>query len=69
MCREMLAEMFEKRPREREDDIETVLANLLKQEIQPPVGVSEQQEWAKEMAKMRSQMQLLMKDKGLDVAI
>ena len=27
ICREVIAEMFEERPREREDDMETVLAD------------------------------------------
>ena len=65
----MIVEIFRERPRERDDDMETVLTNLSKQESQPPTGDSEQPEWAKEMAKVRSQMQLLMKDKGLDAAI
>ena len=56
--------MFGERPRKREDDIETVLADSPKQEFQPPVRDFEQPKWAKEMAKMRSQIQLLMKDKG-----
>ena len=67
--REVIAEMFGERPREREDDIETVLADLPEQELQPPAGDSEQPEWAKEMDKMRSQIQLLMKDKGLDAVM
>ena len=61
--------MFGERPREREDDMKTVLVDLSMQEFQPPAGDSEQPEWAKEMAKMRSQMELLVKDKGLDAAI
>ena len=66
MCKEVFAEMFGKRPREREGDIKTTLTDLPKHEIQPPTGDFKQPEWAKEMAKMRSQMQLLMKYKGLD---
>ena len=68
-CIEVLAEMLGERLREREDDMETVLTDLPKQELPPPAGDSEQPEWAKEMTKMRSQLQLLMKDKGLDAAI
>ena len=68
-CREVLVEMLGEKPREREDDMKTVLTDLPKQELQPPAGDSEQPEWAKEMAKMRSQLQLLMKDKGLNVTM
>ena len=68
-CRGVLAEMLGERSREREDDMETVLTDLPKQELQPPAGDFEQPEWAKEMTKMRSQLQLLMKDKGLDAAM
>ena len=41
ICREMIIDMFGERPREREDDMETVLTDLPKQELQPPAGDSE----------------------------
>ena len=51
---------------ERDDDLETILTDPPKQEFQP-VADPEKSKWAKEMAKVKSQMQLLMKDKGIDV--
>ena len=48
--------------------METVLADPPKQEFQPIVDL-EKSKWAKEMDKVKSQMQLLMKDKGIDAVM
>ena len=56
------------KPRDRDDDLETVLVDPHKQEFQVAV-ISEDPTWAKKMAKMRSQMQLLMRDKGMDASM
>ena len=53
-----------KKPRDRDDDLKTVLANPLRQKFQP-TEYTEKPGWAKKMAKMVSQMQLMMKEKGM----
>ena len=52
------------KPRDRDDDLKTVLANPLRQKFQP-TEYTEKPGWAKKMAKMVSQMQLMMKEKGM----